>query len=300
MSGTSLPGPDRNPAREQNRPPTAEVAFSSPFRPSATTPAQPASRSGRPTCRTSYENVAGQGVTARGSLRKPVTGFPLTRVLRHTASQPAGRFVDWMVQRQTCATSREVSARKGTDTADDQSRQCHLPQRLHTPAPNVPAGQGSQSPASTVAWTQFPGVFRADSAPHDPDYAFPQLTGLRPEALGIAKTTPFRYPTGYMTRASEPRFRSSEALSGTWWQVKDSNLRSFRDGFTVPRLRACDQRKRPEPQQLPYVFRTDSRRHPWPTRHFRAMSGRLPTRCAPRHGGGARHHAGRGAGDGRP
>src|ERR1035438_2260831 len=29
----------------------------------------------------------------------------------------------------------------------------------------------------------------------------------------------------------------------TWWQVKDSNLRSFRDGFTVPRLQACDQRK---------------------------------------------------------
>ncbi len=25
--------------------------------------------------------------------------------------------------------------------------------------------------------------------------------------------------------------------------MKDSNLRSFRDGFTVPRLQACDQRK---------------------------------------------------------
>src|ERR1035437_7725428 len=47
-----------------------------------------------------------------------------------------------------------------------------------------------------------------------------------------------------MKRASEPRFRSSEALSGTWWQVKDSNLRSFRDGFTVPRLQDRDQRKR--------------------------------------------------------
>jgi hypothetical protein len=39
--------------------------------------------------------------------------FPRARVLRHTSSQPAGRFVDWMVQRQTCAVSREVSARKG-------------------------------------------------------------------------------------------------------------------------------------------------------------------------------------------
>jgi hypothetical protein len=29
----------------------------------------------------------------------------------------------------------------------------------------------------------------------------------------------------------------------TWWRVKDSNLRSFRDGFTVPRLQARDQQK---------------------------------------------------------
>lgn len=29
-----------------------------------------------------------------------------------------------------------------------------------------------------------------------------------------------------------PRFRRSGGLS-RWWQVKDSNLRSFRDGFTV-------------------------------------------------------------------
>ena len=47
-----------------------------------------------------------------------------------------------------------------------------------------------------------------------------------------------------MKRASEPRFCRSEALSHTWWQVKDSNLRSFRDGFTVPRLQDRDQRKR--------------------------------------------------------
>ena len=29
----------------------------------------------------------------------------------------------------------------------------------------------------------------------------------------------------------------------TWWQVKDSNLRSFRDGFTDHRRQACDQRQ---------------------------------------------------------
>jgi hypothetical protein len=54
----------------------------------------------------------------------------------------------------------------------------------------------------------------------------------------------FDTPTGYMKRASDPRFRRSEALSHTWWQVKDSNLRNFRDGFTVPRLQDRDQRKR--------------------------------------------------------
>jgi hypothetical protein len=53
----------------------------------------------------------------------------------------------------------------------------------------------------------------------------------------------FDTPTRYMKKASEPRFRRSEALSHTWWQVKDSNLRSFRDGFTDQRLQACDQRQ---------------------------------------------------------
>jgi hypothetical protein len=51
-------------------------------------------------------------------------------------------------------------------------------------------------------------------------------------------------PARYMRRASDQRFRWSEALSSTRWQVKDSNLRSFRDGFTVPRLQDRDQRKR--------------------------------------------------------
>src|ERR1039458_8059064 len=65
-----------------------------------------------------------------------------------------------------------------------------------------------------------------------------------PKLWGSPKRHRLDTPTRYITRASEPRFRSSEALSGTWWQVKDSNLRSFRDGFTVPGLQARDQRKR--------------------------------------------------------
>ena len=146
-----------------------------------------------------------------------------------------------MAQRRTCANNRELRW-KTTDTADDQSRQCQLPQRLHTP--NVPAGQRSQSPASTVAWTRtsrrIPGGLSATrsglrvSAAHRP----------ATRSSGDRQNNTVSIPHGYMTRASEPRFRSSEALSGTWWQVKDSNLRSFRDGFTVPRLQACDQRRR--------------------------------------------------------
>jgi hypothetical protein len=66
-----------------------------------------------------------------------------------------------------------------------------------------------------------------------------------PNSCGPSNSTVLDTPMGYTKRASEPRFRRSEALSHTWWQVKDSNLRSFRDGFTVPRLQAGDQRKRP-------------------------------------------------------
>src|SRR5450759_4943397 len=50
-------------------------------------------------------------------------------------------------------------------------------------------------------------------------------------------------PTGYTKEGLRPRFRRSEALSRTWWQVKDSNLRSFRDGFTDQRRQTRDQRQ---------------------------------------------------------
>ena len=76
-------------------------------------------------------------------------------------------------------------------------------------------------------------------------------------------------PTRYIMRASEPRFRSSEALSGTWWQVKDSNLRSFRDGFTVHWLQGCDQRKRLARNN----FRTFSQKQPSPTGANRTLPG---------------------------
>jgi len=45
-------------------------------------------------------------------------------------------------------------------------------------------------------------------------------------------------------RAPDRRLRRSRALSARGGGVKDSNLRSFRDGFTVPRPQTCDQRRR--------------------------------------------------------
>ena len=145
---------------------------------------------------TSFENVAGQGVTARGSLRKPRPDWipARARVLRHTASQPAGRFVDWMVQRQTCAISREVSARKGPTPPTTNRDSVTFHSDCIPPPPTSPQVSARRVRPARWRGPELPGVFRADSAPPDPDYAFPQLTGLRPKALGIAKTTPFRYP----------------------------------------------------------------------------------------------------------
>jgi hypothetical protein len=122
------------------------------------------------------------------------TGFPLARVLRHTASQPAGRFVDWMVQRQTCAISREVSARKEPTPPTTNRDSVTFHSDCIPPPPTSPQVSARRVRPARWRGPKLPGVFRADSAPPDPDYAFPQLTGLRPKALGIAKTTPFRYP----------------------------------------------------------------------------------------------------------
>ena len=69
----------------------------------------------------------------------------------------------------------------------------------------------------------------------------------------------FDTPAWYMRRGLRPRFRRSEALSRTRWQVKDSNLRSSRDGFTDHGRQRADQRKRPLPQQLTCAFPTNSR-----------------------------------------
>jgi len=86
-----------------------------------------------------------------------------------------------------------------------------------------------------------------------------RITGLRPQSLMTAKTGRFRYPRQVCEKDLRPRFRRSGALSRTWWQVKDSNLRSFRDGFTDQRRQACDQRQCLSANKLPCVFPTDIR-----------------------------------------
>src|ERR1035438_2638870 len=99
----------------------------------------------------------------------------------------------------------------------------------------------------------------------------------------------FDTPTRYKKEGLRPRFRRSEALSRTWWQVKDSNHRSFRDGFTDQRRQARDQRKRPSHRQPTCAFPTDTRRpsatagHPdgqrLRQRRTRSLPQRLPRQC---------------------
>ena len=62
---------------------------------------------------------------------------------------------------------------------------------------------------------------------------FPCASRRRPLTTATRRT-----PGRDDRRASDRRFRWSEALLCTWWQVKDSNLRSSRDGFTVRAIRA--------------------------------------------------------------
>ena len=118
-------------------------------------PVASASAAHGPESGTSYENVAGQGVTARGSLRKPRPDR-IPAPARLTAHRKSAC---WALRRLDGPTtnlryqSRGLRSKR-TDTTDDQSRQCQLPQRLHTPPPTSPQVSRLESPASTVAWTR--------------------------------------------------------------------------------------------------------------------------------------------------
>ena len=94
------------------------------------------------------------------------------------------------------------------------------------------------------------------------------IRSLRPpEPDGRRNRAVFDTPTRYKKEGLRPRFRRSEALSRTRWQVKDSNLRSSRGGFTDHERQARDQRKRPFHRQLTCAFPTDTRRQPTTTGH---------------------------------
>ena len=60
---------------------------------------------------------------------------------------------------------------------------------------------------------------------------------------GVVHGHPQPNTKGRRQKGSDRRFRWSEALPSTGWQMKDSNLLSSRDGFTVPTMRFADQRQ---------------------------------------------------------
>ena len=65
-----------------------------------------------------------------------------------------------------------------------------------------------------------------------------------PQNLMTAKTGSFRYPRQVYEQGPQPASPQVKSPLRTWWQVKDSNLRSFRDGFTDQRQQARDQPRR--------------------------------------------------------
>jgi hypothetical protein len=97
-------------------------------------------------------------------------------------------------------------------------------------------GRSTLGPVRPAGWRapKLTGAFPADVGPAQPGERV--CAGHRPaiqQPPGHQNTVVFDTPTGYKEEGLRPRFRRSEALSCTRWQVKDSNLRSFRDGFTV-------------------------------------------------------------------
>src|SRR5450631_210192 len=121
----------------------------------------------------------------------------------------------------------------GTTDATALSQWCEHPSRLHTP-PKTPLPVSVwPTPASTATRTKLPHVCHTDLDAARPLFAFAQVTGLRPKAVQLAENEPLSIPTPATRRGPRPAFPLVRALSRTWWQVKDSNLRSFRDGFTV-------------------------------------------------------------------
>src|ERR1035437_9262179 len=107
---------------------------------------------------------------------------------------------------------------------------------------------------------ELTGAFPADVDPARLPSTFAQVTALRPKAEMVDSSNPFWIPPPGTREGPRPAFPQVRGPLSTWWQVKDSNLRSFRDGFTDQRRQALDQRKRPFHRQLTCAFPTDTRR----------------------------------------
>jgi hypothetical protein len=80
---------------------------------------------------------------------------------------------------------------------------------------------------------ELTGAFPADVDPARLPSTFAQVTALRPKAEMVDSSNPFWIPPPGTREGPRPAFPQVRGPLSTWWQVKDSNLRSFRDGFTV-------------------------------------------------------------------
>jgi hypothetical protein len=119
--------------------------------------------------------------------------FARARVMRHTACRPGaprqkdGPTTDLPYQSNVIARIRPTLPMTNRDSVSFHSD--YIP-----PPPTHP--QVSVRRVRQARWhgPELPGVFPADPAPPDPDYAFTQATGLGRKVLRTAKTAPFQYP----------------------------------------------------------------------------------------------------------
>ena len=150
--------------------------------------------------------------------------------------------------RVTRTTRRFVGARSraGVEIAIHDPRDTGQSLAASTGATRVdPRKQlGQTSSAATQRYMDAPEGPRPWTRPLH--WQTPPFAGYGPVAEGRDKRLidgSLNAPTGY-AKGPRPAFPQVKSPFSTWWQVKDSNLRSFRDGFTVPRLQDRDQCKR--------------------------------------------------------
>ena len=142
--------------------------------------------------------------------------------------------------------------------------------------PPPPACPQVSAPAVRPAGWRAPeltGAFPADVDPARLPSTFAQVTALRPKAEMVDSSNPFWIPPPGTREGPRPAFPQVRGPLSTWWQVKDSNLRSFRDGFTDHRPQDRDQPGRLTSKQFPGVFQADGRRQP-----TSAVANRTPPR----------------------